>query len=132
MAQGEQDTKIQLADFVDALEGSLEGEVDTEEDSRARSMLRQLSEDPSEDSRSAPVYDRTGPAYDRPPGERTATAFWRCCHEQGLTAFCDALTFSGLRDELPRLAADAGITVLAPTKMPSPASPKRHVPISVS
>ena len=33
---------------------------------------------------------------------------------EGLTALCDALTFSGLRDELPRLA-EPGLTVLAPT-----------------
>jgi uncharacterized surface protein with fasciclin (FAS1) repeats len=54
------------------------------------------------------------PSSLRSAGERTASAFWRCCQEKGLTAFCDALTFSGLRDELPRLA-EPGMTVLCPT-----------------
>ena len=58
--------------------------------------------------------DGAGPSFDRTAGERAATAFWRCCQANGLTAFCDALTYSGLRDELPRLA-ESGITVLAPT-----------------
>ena len=45
-----------------------------------------------------------GPEADRSPGERAASAFWRCCQANGFSALCDALTFSGLRDELPRLA----------------------------
>ena len=56
----------------------------------------------------------SGPSRDQNVGERYATAFWRICQEKGFTALCDALTFSGLRDELPRLC-QPGITVLAPT-----------------
>ena len=48
------------------------------------------------------------------PASARRRPFWRCCQANGLTAFCDALTYSGLRDELPRLA-EPGITVLAPT-----------------
>ena len=63
---------------------------------------------------SMPAAEGEGPAFDRSKGERAASAFWRCCQDNGLAAFCDALTFSGLRDELPRLA-EPGITVLVPT-----------------
>jgi uncharacterized surface protein with fasciclin (FAS1) repeats len=56
----------------------------------------------------------SGPPGDRSQGERTAAAFWTCAQEAGFTALCDALTFSGLRDELPRLS-NQGITIIAPT-----------------
>ena len=55
-----------------------------------------------------------GPSSDRSAGERIASAFWRCAHEVGFTMLCEALTFSGLRDELPRLMAP-GHTIIAPT-----------------
>ena len=67
-----------------------------------------------EGTSSAEAAGGTDPAQLRSKGEQTASSFWRCCQDRGLTAFCDALTFSGLRDELPRLA-EPGITVLAPT-----------------
>ncbi len=56
----------------------------------------------------------SGPMQHQLAGERIASAFWRCAQESGYTALCEALTFCGLRDELPRLMA-AGATVLAPT-----------------
>jgi uncharacterized surface protein with fasciclin (FAS1) repeats len=62
----------------------------------------------------ASQWPAAGPYLDQLQGERIASAFWRCAQESGFTAFCDALTFCGLRDELPRLM-DSGITVLAPT-----------------
>ena len=46
-------------------------------------------------------------------GLRAAADFWRCAREAGFQALCDALSFCGLRQELPQLFA-AGVTILAP------------------
>ena len=59
-------------------------------------------EEPTGDAAAAAGGAAPGPSSLQSKGERTATAFWRCCQENGLAGFCDALTFTGLRDELRR------------------------------
>ena len=47
-------------------------------------------------------------------GSRAAADFWRCAQEAGFRALCEALSFSGLQQELPRLFVN-GVTVIAPS-----------------
>ena len=105
---------FQLTELVDELARDSDDENDITDPaiSATKSALRSLGAGQPHGSTNS--LDDDGPSFDRSAGERAASAFWRCCQANGLTAFCDALTYSGLRDELPRLA-EPGITVLAPT-----------------
>ena len=105
---------FQLTELVDELARSSDEEDAPNSDpstKAAKTALRSLG---AAAGAAAPGKGEAGPSNDRSAGERAAGAFWRCCMAHGLTALCDALTFSGLRDELPRLA-EPGLTVLAPT-----------------
>ena len=98
---------FELSELVDELARSSDEEGPTDSDGkRVQSALRSLG---SSDSLS-----QGGPSLHVHPGERVASAFWRHAQASGFSALCDALTFCGLRDELPRLMG-AGVTVLAPT-----------------
>lgn len=107
---------FQLTELVDELARDSDEDITDPDVSETRTALRSLGAGQPDAAPQVEVSDLpgVGPAGDRSAGERAASAFWRCCQTHGLTAFCDALTYSGLRDELPRLA-EMGITVLAPT-----------------
>jgi uncharacterized surface protein with fasciclin (FAS1) repeats len=110
---------FQLTELVDELARSSDEEgLDVESLTPNTKMVRDMASDP-EVVKITPLpapakRDEGGPSSDRSAGERIASAFWRCAHEAGFTMLCEALTFTGLRDELPRLMAP-GHTIMAPT-----------------
>jgi hypothetical protein len=110
---------FQLTELVDELARSSDEEgLDVEGLTPNTKMVRDMASDP-EVVKITPLpapakRDEGGPSSDRSAGERIASAFWRCAHEAGFTMLCEALTFTGLRDELPRLMAP-GHTIMAPT-----------------
>ena len=110
---------FQLTELVDELARSSDEEgLDVEVLTPNTKMVRDMASDP-EVVKITPLpapakRDEGGPSSDRSAGERIASAFWRCAHEAGFTMLCEALTFTGLRDELPRLMAP-GHTIMAPT-----------------
>ena len=110
---------FQLTELVDELARSSDEEgLDVEGLTPNTKMVRDMASDP-EVVKITPLpapakRDEGGPSSDRSAGERIASAFWRCAHEAGFTMLCEALTFTGLRDELPRLMAP-GHTIIAPT-----------------
>ena len=91
---------LQLTELVDDL-----GHYSDEEDMNPKDILSTVL-----------LNQPNGPAGAEggPSGEHTASAFWRCAQEQGFTAFADALTLCGLRDEMPQLSGP-GLTIIAPT-----------------
>ena len=110
---------FQLTELVDELARSSDEEgLDDEGLTPNTKMVRDVAGDPDVvkiTPQPAPAKrDEGGPSSDRSAGERIASAFWRCAHEAGFTMLCEALTFTGLRDELPRLMAP-GHTIMAPT-----------------
>ena len=110
---------FQLTELVDELaRSSDEDGLDDEGLTPNTKMVRDVAGDPDVvkiTPQPAPAKrDEGGPSSDRSAGERIASAFWRCAHEAGFTMLCEALTFTGLRDELPRLMAP-GHTIMAPT-----------------
>ena len=96
---------FQLTELVDELARSSD-----EEDMNPKDILSTVL--PNQPN--GPAGAEGGPSGEHSAGERTASAFWRCAQEQGFTAFADALTFCGLRDEMPRLSGP-GLTIIAPT-----------------
>ena len=108
---------FQLSELVDELARSSDDDGMGDEGlTPCTKMVRDMASDPAVVTQVAASTEVTecGPSCDRSAGERIATAFWRCAHEAGFTMLCEALTFSGLRDELPRLMAP-GHTIIAPT-----------------
>lgn len=106
---------FQLTELVDELARSSDEEgLDVEGLTPNTKMVRDMAGDPEVVKITPAKRDEGGPSSDRSAGERIASAFWRCAHEAGFTMLCEALTFTGLRDELPRLMAP-GHTIMAPT-----------------
>jgi len=103
-------TTIELKDLMDYAGISIDdgddhlGEMGL---SIGQSLLPQWSEEASPSS----TCTEGRFSVDRTPGENLADAFF----DAGFTALSDALTISGLHDELPGLAEDGGVTVFAPT-----------------
>lgn len=105
---------FQLTELVDELARSSDDDAMDELTPCTKKVLKDMAADPCVAPLMVSQGGEAGPSCDRNAGERIASAFWRCAHEAGFTALCEALTFSGLRDELPRLMQQ-GQTFIAPT-----------------
>ena len=110
-SSGEGSHAFALTDLVDELARSSDDEG---EESGGGMVAAPAAAAPPAPATHVPANASGGPSSDRLVGEQTASAFWRSAHELGFTAYCDALSFCGLRDELPRLA-QSGLTIIAPT-----------------